>query len=80
MYEYKMLRKIFIPKKDEVSKNKLLNLMIYTNHLVLVGWFLIFRYFDVLHSCSCIPITPSIVRIVKSRKLYWAGHVAKLRR
>jgi hypothetical protein len=54
-----MLRKIFGPKRDEVTGEwrKLHN--------------------EELHDLYC---SPTIVRVIKSRRLRWAGYVARMRR
>jgi hypothetical protein len=49
--ENKVLRRIFGPKRDEVTG----------------GW----RKLDLYSS-------PSIIRIIKSRRMRWAGHVARM--
>jgi hypothetical protein len=57
MFENRMLRKIFGPKRDEVMGDwrKLHN--------------------EELHNlCS----SPSIIRVIKSRRIRWAGHVARM--
>jgi hypothetical protein len=57
VFENRVLRKIFEPKKGEVTVEwgKLLN--------------------EELHDlCS----SPSIIRIIKSRRMRWAGHIARM--
>ena len=56
--ENRMLRRVFGPKRDEVTRErrKLHN-----------------KELDDL--CS----SPNIVRVIKSRKIRWAGHVARMR-
>jgi hypothetical protein len=58
VFENRMLRRIFGPKRDEVTGDwrKLLN--------------------EELHNSYS---SPSIVRMIKSRRMRWAGHVARLR-
>jgi hypothetical protein len=57
VFENRVLRKIFGPKREEdVSWRKLHN--------------------DELHSLYS---SPDIVRVTKSRRLRWAGHVARMR-
>ena len=57
MFENRVLRKVFAPKRDEVTRewrklhNKELN--------------------------DLYPL-PNIVRVVKSRRIRWAGHVARM--
>ena len=57
VFENKVLRRIFGPKRDEVTGEwrKLCNIE--------------------LHS---LYKSPDIVRVVKSRRLRWAGHVARM--
>jgi hypothetical protein len=57
MFENKVLRRIFWPKRDEVTggRRKLHN-----------------KVFRDLYS------SPSIIRIIKSRRMRWAGHVARM--
>jgi hypothetical protein len=52
-----VLRKIFGPKRDEVTGGwrKLLN--------------------EELHNLYC---SPSVIRIIKSRRMRWAGHVVRM--
>ena len=56
VFENRILRQIFGPKKDENG-----------------DW----RRFhnEELHSLYC---SPNIVRVIKSRRLRWAGHVARM--
>jgi hypothetical protein len=54
VFEDKAMRRIFGPKRDEVTG----------------GW--IKLHIRDLHS------SPSIIRIIKSRKMRWAGHVARM--
>jgi hypothetical protein len=57
VFENRVLRKIFGPKKDEVTRDwrKLHN-----------------EEFRDLYS------SPSIIRIIKSRRMRWAGHIARM--
>jgi hypothetical protein len=57
MFENRVLRRIFVPKRDEVRGEwrKLYN-----------------EELNVLY-CS-----PTIVRVIKSRRMRWAGHVARM--
>jgi hypothetical protein len=57
MFENKVLRRIFGPKRDEVTG----------------GW-------RKLHSKELRDLysSPSIIRIIKSRRMRWAGHVARM--
>ena len=57
VFENRELRKVFVPKRDEVTgeRRKLHNEEL--NHLYSL---------------------PSIVRVVKSRRMRWAGHVARM--
>jgi hypothetical protein len=57
VFEDRVLRKIFGPKRDEVigAWRKLHN--------------------KELHNLHCSPI---IIRIIKSRRMGWAGHVARM--
>ena len=56
MFENRMLRRIFGPKRDEVTREwrKLRN-----------------EDFNDLYS-------PNIVRVIKSRRMMWVGHVARM--
>jgi hypothetical protein len=56
MFENRVLRRIFGPKRDEVTG----------------GWRKLYNeeLYDLYSS-------PSIIRIIKSRKMRWAGHVAR---
>jgi hypothetical protein len=58
VFENRMLKKIFGPKRDEV----------------IGGWRKLHN--EKLHNLYC---SPSIIRIIKSRRLRWAGHVARMR-
>jgi hypothetical protein len=56
VFENKMLRKIFGPKREEdVSWRKLHN-----------------------HELHSLYSSPNIVRVIKSRRMRWAGHVARM--
>jgi hypothetical protein len=57
MCEKRVLRRIFGPKRDEVT----------------AGW-------RKLHSEELLNLnsSPSIIRIMKSRRMRWAGHVARM--
>jgi hypothetical protein len=57
VFENRVLRKIFGPKRDEVTGEwrKLHN--------------------EELNDLCC---SPNIVRVIKSRKMRWAGHVARM--
>jgi hypothetical protein len=57
VFENRVLRRIFGPKRDEVTGEwrKLHN--------------------KELHDLCC---SPSIIRIIKSRRMRWAGHVARM--
>jgi hypothetical protein len=54
----RVLRRIFGPKRDEVTGE----------------WRILHN--EELHDLYC---SPSIIRIIKSRKMRWAGHVARMR-
>jgi hypothetical protein len=56
MFENKVLRRIFGPKRDEVMG----------------GWRKLHN--EELHDLYC---SPSIIRIIKSRRMRWAGHVVR---
>jgi hypothetical protein len=58
VFENRLLRRIFGPKRDEVTGGlrKLHN--------------------EELHNLYS---SPSIIRIIKSRRMRWAGHVARMR-
>jgi hypothetical protein len=54
VFEYRVLRKIFGPKrKEDGSRRKLYN-----------------------YELHCLYSLPNIVRVIKSRRMGWAGHVA----
>jgi hypothetical protein len=57
MFENRVLRKIFGPKRDEVT-----------------------REWRKLHNEELRDLysSPSIIRIIKSRRMRWAGHVARM--
>jgi hypothetical protein len=55
VFENKVLKRIFGPKRDEVTG----------------GWRKL--YDEELHDLYS---SPSIIRIIKSRRMRWAGHVA----
>jgi hypothetical protein len=58
-FENRVLRKIFGPKRDEVTSE----------------WGKLHK--EELHDLYS---SPSIIRIIKSRRMRWAGHVARIRR
>jgi hypothetical protein len=58
VFENKVLRRIFGPKRDEVTG----------------GW----RKLHNEELCDLYSL-PSIIRIIKSRRMRWAGHVAQMR-
>jgi hypothetical protein len=57
VFENRVLRRIFVPKRDEVTG----------------GW-------RKLHNEELLNLysSPSIIRIIKSRRMRWAGHVARM--
>jgi hypothetical protein len=59
VFENRVLRRIFEPKRDEVTG----------------GW-------RKLHNekLNNLYTSPSIIRIIKSRRMRWAGHIAEIRR
>jgi hypothetical protein len=57
VFENRVLRRIFVPKKDEVTG----------------GWRKLHN--EELHNLYS---SPSIIRIIKSRRMRWAGHVARM--
>jgi hypothetical protein len=57
MLENRVLRRIFGPKRDEVTR----------------GWRNLHN--DELHNLYS---SPSIIRIIKSRRMRWAGHVTRM--
>jgi hypothetical protein len=59
VFENRVLRRIFGPKRDEVTG----------------GWRKVHN--EKLHNLC--P-SPSIIRIIKSRRMKWAGHVARMAR
>jgi hypothetical protein len=56
VFENRVLRRIFGPKRDEVTG----------------GWR---KLHEELHGLYC---SPSIIRVIKSRRMRWAGHVARM--
>jgi hypothetical protein len=54
MFDYRMLRRIFGPKRDKVTG----------------GW-------RKLHNEELYYSSPSIIRMMKSRRMRWEGHVAR---
>jgi hypothetical protein len=58
VFENRLLRRIFRPKRDEVTG----------------GW----RKLHNEEICDLYP-TSSIIRIIKSKRMRWAGHVARMR-
>jgi hypothetical protein len=59
VFENRVLRRIFGPKRDEVTG----------------GWRKLHN--EELHNLYC---SSSIIRMIKSRKMRWAGHVARMGR
>jgi hypothetical protein len=57
VFEKRVLRRIFGPKRDEVTG----------------GWRKLHN--DELHGLYS---SPSIVRVIKARRMRWAGHVARM--
>jgi hypothetical protein len=57
VFENRVLRKIFAPKRDEVTG----------------GWRK--PHNEALHNMY---FSPSIIRTIKSRRMRWAGHVARM--
>jgi hypothetical protein len=57
MFENRVLRRIFGPKRDEM----------------IVGWRKLHN--EEIHNLYC---SPSIIRIIKSRRMRWTGHVARM--
>jgi hypothetical protein len=57
VFENRVLRRIFGPKRDEVTG----------------GWRTLHN--EELHNLYS---SPSIIRIIKSRRMRWAGHVARM--
>jgi hypothetical protein len=58
VFENRVLRRIFGPKRDEVTGE----------------WRKLHKEISDLYS------SPSIIRIIKSRRMRWAGHVARMGR
>jgi hypothetical protein len=58
VFENRVLRKIFGPKREEVGSCRILHI-------------------DELHDLYS---SPNIVRVIKSRRMRWAGHVARMGR
>jgi hypothetical protein len=59
VFENRVLRRIFGPKRDEVTG----------------GWTKLHN--EELHN---LYPSPSIISIIKSRRMRWAGHIAQMRR
>jgi hypothetical protein len=57
VFENRVLRRIFVPKRDEVTG----------------GWRKLHN--EELHNLYSLP---SIIRVIKSRRMRWAGHVARM--
>jgi hypothetical protein len=57
VFENRVLRRIFGPKRDEVTG----------------GWRKL--HYEELHNLYS---SPSIIRIIKSRRMRWAGHVTRM--
>jgi len=57
MFEYRVLRRLFGPKRDEVTEE---------------GWKLHSEELNNLYS------SPNIFRVIKTRRMKWAGHVARM--
>jgi hypothetical protein len=57
MFENRVLRRIFGPKRDKV----------------IAGWRKLHN--EDLHNLHC---SPSIIRMIRSRSMRWAGHVARM--
>jgi hypothetical protein len=57
VFENRVLRRIFGPKRDEVT----------------AGWRKLHN--EELH---CLYTSPSIIRVIKARRMRWAGHVARM--
>jgi hypothetical protein len=57
VFENRVLRRIFVPKRDEETG----------------GWTKLHN--EELHKLYS---SPSIIRIIKSRRIRWAGHVARM--
>ena len=65
MFENGVLRRVFGPKRDEVTGNG-------ENYIMSLG---LFTHNEELNDLYSLPI---IVRVVKSRRMRWAGHVARM--
>jgi hypothetical protein len=59
VFENRVLRGIFGPKRDKVNGD----------------WKRMYN--DVLHILYCLP---DIIRLIKCRRMRWAGHVARMRK
>jgi hypothetical protein len=59
VFENRVLRRIFGPKRDEVTG----------------GWRKLYN--EELHDLYSLP---SIIRIMKARRMRWAGHVTRMRK
>jgi hypothetical protein len=57
LFENRMLRRIFVPEMDEVTR----------------GWRKLHN--EGLHGLYS---SPSIIRVIKTRRMRWAGHVARM--
>jgi hypothetical protein len=81
VFENRVLRRIFGPKRDGVTKGwrKLYNEEL---HMKKTPFFIVtaVKASNLTEELHNLYSSPSIIRIIKSRRMRWAGHVARMGR